>query len=203
MPLVIATTNPHKAVEIDELLSKLDVLVLTPDDFTRWPEVEEDGSTFAQNALKKATTVYREFGIPAMADDSGLEVDVLGGEPGVLSARYAGVQGDYAANNEKLLRMLDGVPKSRRTARFRCAIAIVWGHRKDERAIVEAVARGRIVAKPKGRGGFGYDPLFLYPKLGKTFAQLSRKDKSVVSHRGRALRRAKTVLRRLARTGVI
>jgi XTP/dITP diphosphohydrolase len=190
-PLVFATRNPGKLVELRELLPGLDVLGVdeAASRLRRTiPEVEEDADTFAGNAAKKALEVSRATGFPALADDSGLEVDALGGAPGVWSARYAGGGGD-AANNAKLLVALRDVPPGRRTARFRAVLALadVEGALGDAVLTAEGVCEGVVLDAPRGTGGFGYDPLFLVPDLGQTFAELGVGPKGERSHRARAM----------------
>ena len=192
--LVLATRNQGKVKELRDPLARFgfDVVSL-PDDF---PEVVEDGSTFEENALIKAHAVADALGVPAVADDSGIEVDALGGAPGVYSARYSldwpekeGESTDER-NNRKLLAALEGVPAGKRTARFRCCMAMVYPSSwKDAPAdvVVSGSWEGSIVEKPSGSNGFGYDPLFLDPSSGRTGAELSRGEKMARSHRGKAL----------------
>ena len=164
------------------------------------PEVVEDADTFAGNATKKAREVSAATGLPALADDSGLEVDALGGAPGVYSARYAGDAHDDAANNAKLLAALAGVPAERRTARFRAVLALadVRGPLGATGAITaDGACEGVILDAPRGTGGFGYDPLFFAPELGMTFAEAGTGTKSQLSHRARAMPRSKPKLLRL------
>ena len=195
MTIVLATRNPGKIEEIREALSGLDIAFRTLSDFPDLPEIREDGTTFRENAEKKALTVARATGLPALADDSGLEVDALGGAPGVRSARFAGEGADDRSNNRKLLDLLRGVPPERRTARFRCVLALAF---PDGRVYtVEGTCEGRIVEDPAGEGGFGYDPLFLIPEEGRTFAQMTREEKNRISHRGRALSKLREVLPRI------
>jgi XTP/dITP diphosphohydrolase len=183
--LVLATANQNKLIEIKELLQGLPVEVATIADYPGLEMPEEDQPTFKGNAAKKAEAVSGFTGEIALADDSGLEVEALGWRPGVHSARYAGEEGNYAANNRLLLQELKGVPPEKRGARFTCAIAIsVPG---DQTCLVEANCPGRITEAPKGEGGFGYDPLFLYEPSGLTFAEMGAAEKNQVSHRGRAL----------------
>jgi XTP/dITP diphosphohydrolase len=184
-PLVFATRNRGKLVELRELLPGIDVRSI--DEVGDVPEVVEDAPTFAGNAAKKAREVSAVTGLPALADDSGLEVDALGGAPGVLSARYAGGGGD-AANNAKLLAALAGV--ERRTARFRACLALadVRGPLGDRVITAEGTCEGVILDAPRGTGGFGYDPLFYAPELGQTFAEAGVGSKSELSHRARAMR---------------
>ncbi|HEY3352577.1 MAG TPA: XTP/dITP diphosphatase [Polyangia bacterium] len=181
--LVVATRNRNKVRELAPLLAGLDVTLLTLADLPELPEVVEDGATFAANAAKKARVIAAATGRPVLADDSGLEVDALGGAPGVRSARFAGAGHDDGANNARLLAELAGVPAERRTARFRCAMALVDG---GAAIVREGACEGVILDAPRGGGGFGYDPLFLYPPLGRTFAELSVDEKNRLSHRARA-----------------
>jgi len=190
--LVLATRNPGKIKEIRETLSGLGLAFRTLSDFPDISEIHEDGTTFQENAKKKALTVARATGLPALADDSGLEVDALGGAPGVRSARFAGEGADDLSNNRKLLDLLRDVPPERRTARFRCALALAF---PDGRVYtVEGTCEGRIVEDPAGEGGFGYDPLFLVLEEGRTFAQMTREEKNRISHRGRALSKLRELL---------
>jgi XTP/dITP diphosphohydrolase len=188
--LVFATKNAGKLAELRALCADLDVEVLSAIDLAT-PEVDEDGDGLAANAIKKAREVSRATGLPALADDSGLEVDALGGAPGVYSARYAGVDGvgADAANNARLLEALAGVPPARRTARFRAVLALadVDGRLGDEAWTAEGVCEGVVLEAPRGTGGFGYDPLFLVPELGLTFAELGVGTKNDRSHRARAM----------------
>ena len=192
MKLLLATNNAHKQRELKALLAPLGVGVATPEDVGGIPEVLEDRPTFRGNAEKKAVSAARARGMWALADDSGLEVDHLRGQPGVRSARWAGAHGDDAANNAKLLRELAGVPQSARGARFVAALALADPD-GDVPLVVEGEARGTILEAPRGSSGFGYDPLFAFaepgrPQTGRTFAELAGEEKSAVSHRGRALR---------------
>ncbi len=193
--LVLATKNTNKAVEIKELLDDLDVAVLTLKDFPGIEMPEEDRPDFAGNAAKKAEVVSAVTGLPAMADDSGLEVDALGGRPGVYSARYAGEGSSDRENYELLLKELAGFPPEKRTARFRCAIAVAVPGKQT--AIVEGTCPGRIAEKPLGEGGFGYDPVFIYEPERLTFAQMPPGLKNKVSHRGKALAKARELLKNL------
>jgi XTP/dITP diphosphohydrolase len=191
-PLVFATRNRGKLVELRLLLPGVDVLDIEEAERRvgrAIPEVDEDADTFAGNARKKAREVSAATGLPALADDSGLEVDALGGAPGVYSARYADGGGD-AANNAKLLAALAGVPAERRTARFRAVLALadVAGPLGAETITADGACEGLILDAPRGAGGFGYDPLFLFPELGQTFAELGVGTKGDLSHRARAMR---------------
>ena len=161
-------------------------------DFSNVPKIEEDGSSFAENALKKARFYSKWLGKLAISDDSGLEVDVLKGLPGIYSARYAGKKSSDRKNNQRLLREMEGIRSSKRGAKFKCVIAIVSLDGRE--AIVEGLCRGKIGFKEVGRKGFGYDPLFILPQYGKTMAQLSLKEKNRVSHRGKALRKSRGLI---------
>lgn len=181
--LVLATRNRGKIKEISELLKEYPVRVLCLDDFGPTPEAVEDGTTFEENAYKKASFVSRILGVPALADDSGLVVDALGGAPGVFSARFGGEGLMDAQRCELLLSKMAGV--SNRTAAFECVLSLAVP--TGQALTYEARCEGRIADTCRGTDGFGYDPVFYYPPLDKTFAQISRADKSLVSHRGKAL----------------
>ena len=181
--LVLATRNVGKTREIREFLGDFPVEIKNLDDFGRIPSVEEDGTTFDENAYKKASFTAKILGLPALADDSGLEVDALGGAPGVHSARYAGPSASDAENNAKLLRKMEG--KTNRTAAFTCVISIAVP--SGAALTYEARCEGLIAEAPAGKNGFGYDPVFYYPPLNRTFAQISAEEKNRVSHRGKAL----------------
>lgn len=181
--LVLATRNPGKTKEIRELLAGYPVVIKNLDDFGPIPEVEEDGATFEENAYKKASFTARVLGIPAMADDSGLEVHALNGEPGIYSARYAGPGATDDQNNSKLLERMKG--QKDRSATFVCLISIAVPC--GVALTYEGRCEGVIATAPQGSGGFGYDPLFYYPPLEASFAQLSPDEKNGISHRGRAL----------------
>lgn len=195
--VVLATRNPKKLKELQRLTRGLYVRWLTLRAFPRLPPVVEDGRTFAANARKKALAVARATGHVAVADDSGLEVDALRGKPGVRSARYAGQRAGDAANNRKLLRALRRLPAARRGAQFRCCIAVADS--RGRVATVEGRVRGRIADRPRGRSGFGYDPLFLIPRYRRTFAELGPRIKDRLSHRARALRKARPLIQRALR----
>jgi XTP/dITP diphosphohydrolase len=190
---VFATRNPGKLAELRQLLPGIDVLSVDEAAHQlgiRIAEVIEDADTFEGNAIKKAREVSAITKLPALADDSGLVVDALDGAPGVFSARYAGEHAGDAANNAKLLAALAGVPAEQRTARFRCVLALadVDGKLGDETLTAHGVAEGVILDSPRGTGGFGYDPLFLFPELDQTFAELGIGTKGDLSHRARAMR---------------
>ena len=193
--LVVATGNPGKLVEIQRFFAGVDVLLVTLTEVLGYlPKVDEVGSTFRANAEIKAVSACAETGLWVLADDSGLEVDRLGGRPGVRSARYAGEAASDEDNNRRLLRQLDGVPETERTARFRAALTLA---RPGARLLtVDAPSvEGIILGEPRGSGGFGYDPLFSVPSLGGlTFAELDPEQKDGVSHRGRALRKLRVLL---------
>jgi len=189
---VFATRNPGKLVELRQLLPGAAVLGIDEAAARLGrpiPEVDEDADTFAGNAAKKAREVSGATGLPALADDSGLEVDALGGAPGVWSARYAGPGADDAANNARLLAALAGVQAARRTARFRSVLALadVTGPLGDAVITADGACDGVVLDAPRGTGGFGYDPLFLVPELGQTFAELGVGTKGELSHRARAM----------------
>jgi XTP/dITP diphosphohydrolase len=182
--IVLATRNEGKARELIPLLhgvaERFETLRAHPG-ITLPPEI---GSTYSENAIAKALAVYDAIGIPALGDDSGLEVDVLGGAPGLLSARYAGDGASDRANNDKLLRALEDVPPERRTARFRCSLALIRG--PGDWVLVDGACEGVILDAPRGSGGFGYDPLFMPSGETLTFAELPDERKNALSHRARA-----------------
>ena len=192
MEVIVATRNKGKIQEIRDALKGSDLRIYALSDFPDVPEIEEDGNSFAENALKKARFYSKVFGKLTIADDSGLEVDGLKGLPGIYSARYAGERASGRENNQKLLREIRDVPISKRGARFRCIIAMRSPDGRE--AIAEGSCKGRIGWKEKGRKGFGYDPLFVLPKYGKTMAELTLEEKNRVSHRGKALRKLKKII---------
>lgn len=183
--MVVATTNRGKIREIEALLGGLGWDLRSQASFGVLEGVVEDEPTYAGNAVKKALAVATRVGHPALADDSGLEVDALRGAPGVLSARFAGPDATDVDNRRLLLRRLEGVPSEGRSARFRCAIAIAVPSGASR--VFEGEVTGRIRDSETGAAGFGYDPVFEIPELGRTFAELSEPDKNRLSHRGRAL----------------
>lgn len=188
--IVLASGNTAKLQELQALLAEREVELLPQTQFVE-SEAVEDGLSFVENAIIKARHASRHSGLPALADDSGLEVDALGGAPGIHSARYAGEEGDRisrdAANNRKLLEALEGVPEERRSARFQCAIALMR-HPEDPMPLVcQGHWEGRILFEPAGANGFGYDPLFFVPTHGKASAELPPETKNRLSHRARAL----------------
>lgn len=195
MKLVLATNNKDKIREMKNLLDGMGIEILTSADFENFPEIEETGDTLEENAILKARGIYKFTGLPALADDSGLEVDYLNGAPGVYSSRFAGEDCTYDDNNRKLLIELKGVPEAKRTARFRCVIAICFGESESDTTTVDGSADGFITEeKATDIHGFGYDPVFFYPPLGKTFAEITLEEKNKISHRGLALMRAKKIL---------
>lgn len=184
--VVLATRNKGKIAELGAMLAQYGLDVFGLDTFPEVGEVVEDGATFEENARKKARAVAEATGLVAVADDSGLEVDALGGAPGVYSARYAGPGADDAANNARLLAALADVPEAGRACRFRCVmLARTPG---GQELAAHGAWEGRVATAPVGEGGFGYDPLFIDAATGRHAAQLTREEKNAVSHRGRALR---------------
>jgi len=192
--LILATKNRHKVVEIAEIMKDVPIRLLTLADFPNIPDIEETGDTFAENALLKAREVYQTTNTITLSDDSGLEVDALNGAPGIYSARFAGETKSAAANNIKLLRELQNTPDAQRTAQFRCVVAIVT---PDFEKIVEGIIRGKIIRAPRGKAGFGYDPLFAPDGYSQTFAELGAEVKNRISHRARAFTAAKEMLKQL------
>ena len=192
MQIVLATRNQHKKQELVALLQGLNISIRTLDDFPDAPEVVEDGDTCEANAVKKAVEVARYTGLTAVADDTGLEVDALGGRPGAFAARYAGEHASYEDNCCKLLHELRGVPPIERRARFVtvAAIAFPTGETRSVRGVLE----GEIAEEATGSNGFGYDPVFLVPEYHQTLAQLSPDVKNSISHRARAFAQAKKLL---------
>jgi XTP/dITP diphosphohydrolase len=191
--LVLATLNPAKGRELAALLADLPITVRTLSEFPGAALPDETGDSYAANAFLKARAAARHTGLLALGDDSGLEVDALGGAPGLRSARFGGPRLNDAQRCELLLSELSGVGENRRTARFRCVIALV--DPGGDEHLTEGVAEGVILAAPRGRSGFGYDPLFYYPPLGRTFAELTDAEKAQVSHRGRAVASVRRLLR--------
>ena len=185
--MVVATRNKGKIREIREALKGLGLRIYALSDFPDVPEIEEDGKSFTENALKKALFYSKYFGKLTIADDSGLEVEWLKGFPGIYSARYAGKGASTQENNQKLINEMEGISLSKRGARFKCVIAMVSPDGRE--AIAEGSCKGRVGFKEKGRKGFGYDPLFILPKYGKTMAELPLQEKNRISHRGKALRK--------------
>jgi XTP/dITP diphosphohydrolase len=185
--VVVATRNKGKLRELVPLLAHLELELRTIDEVAPDAELREDGVTFVENALAKARQAARATGLPAIADDSGLEVDALDGAPGVYSARYAGPAADDESNNSKVLEALRGVPPDRRTARFRCVAVFVDPARALE-IVRHGACEGEILEAPRGQDGFGYDPLFFVPTIGRTMAELPLEEKNRLSHRATAFR---------------
>ncbi|HEX9037349.1 MAG TPA: RdgB/HAM1 family non-canonical purine NTP pyrophosphatase [Ktedonobacterales bacterium] len=199
--LLIATTNPHKVEEFRGLLAGLPYELVSLTDLGIAADVEETGTTFAENAVIKAVAYAEMSGLPALADDSGLEVDALDGAPGLYSARWAGPEVTYAVRNRLIVERLAGLPDERRGARYLCAIAIAEPPPRGLFGVVEGRLEGRIADAPAGEGGFGYDPIFLVPEDGRTVGQMSADEKSRISHRARAAWAARPLLERLAHAG--
>lgn len=191
--IVFASGNPGKIREIAGIFADLDITVIPQQEFGI-ESPEETGTTFLDNALLKARYAASRSGLPAMADDSGIMVDALAGRPGVRSARYAGARASDTENVDKLLAELAGVPEQQRGGGFHCAAVLVDPDPEVAPLIAEAVWRGRILQQRRGAGGFGYDPVFLDPAVGKTGAQMTQEEKNAVSHRGRAFRELKHLL---------
>lgn len=195
MHIVLATRNQHKKQELVALLSGLDISIRTLDDFPEAPEVVEDGDTCEANAMKKAVEIAGYTGLPAVADDTGLEVDALGGRPGAFAARYAGENASYEDNCRKLLHELRGVPPAQRGARFVTVAAIAFPGGKTMSA--KGVLDGVIAESAVGSNGFGYDPVFVLPEYNQTLGQLPPDVKNRISHRARAFAQAKTLLQQM------
>ncbi|HEX3012058.1 MAG TPA: XTP/dITP diphosphatase [Syntrophomonadaceae bacterium] len=193
--ILLSTRNLHKRLELEEILADLDVQILTLDEAGIDLVVEEDGNTFAENALKKAITIARVSDYVTLGDDSGLAVDALNGAPGIYSARFAGEHATDRDNNFKLLQMLENIPEPLRTARFVCTIAVCTPQGKS--SVVEGTCEGRIGFTPRGEGGFGYDPLFIPVGYDQSFAELGGNIKNKISHRGKALNQARKVIENL------
>ena len=191
--LIVASRNLGKIAEIKTLMEDCPLKWKSLNDI-EYVEIKEDQPTFVGNAIKKAETVSRLTGKAALADDSGLEVDALQGEPGVYSARYAGDNANDEENNAKLLERLAGVPEKSRSARFRCVIALAIPSKETQ--TVEGVCEGLITLNPYGSNGFGYDPVFFYPPFQATFAELSPGEKNRISHRGKAIRAVVPLIKR-------
>ena len=196
--VVLATRNKDKGREIAALLEGLGVTIRTLAEFPDAPDVVEDEETCEANAVKKAREVAAFTGLTAIADDTGLMVDALGGRPGVYAARYAGDGASYEDNWKKLLRELEGVPKSKRTARF-VTVAAIADPRAKQTKVVEGVLDGVIALEPRGDRGFGYDPVFLLPERDQTLAEMTAEEKNKLSHRARAFAKVRDLLAQLHR----
>ena len=190
--LVLATRNRHKGAELAVLLADLPIRIRTMGEFPEVPDVVEDGDTCEANAIKKARAVSQATGLLTVADDTGLEVDALGGRPGVYAARYAGLQATYEDNWRKLLDEMTGVPRDRRTARFVTVAAVALPSQAVE--VTTGRLDGLIAEEPAGARGFGYDPVFYVPELGKTLADLSSEEKNRISHRAKAFAQVRDLL---------
>lgn len=190
--LLLATSNPHKLEEFRAIFADLPLRLFSLNDIQLDIEVEETGITFAENAELKARAYAQASGMLTLADDSGLEIDALGGAPGVQSARYLGRETSYEERFRSILQQLKGLPMEQRTARFRCAIALA--EPSGNTRLVEGVIERVIADSPRGKNGFGYDPIFYLPELGKTFAELAPEHKNRISHRARAAQAARELL---------
>ena len=191
MKIVLATHNHDKEIELQHSLRGLGVEICSLSEYPDIGEIEETGTTLLENSLLKAHTVHDRTGLPAIADDTGLEVDALDGAPGVYSARFAGVDGTYEDNVNKLLSVMEDVPDDMRSARFRTVISFVD---EIQELWTEGFIEGIITETPRGNMGFGYDPIFYVPRLEKTFAELSIDEKNKISHRGIALQKLRKIL---------
>ena len=189
--LVLATHNPNKKTEMNAVLSDLGLDVIGLDQYPGIEDIPENGTTLLENAMIKAHTVHLKTGLPALSDDTGLEVDALHGAPGVYSARFAGEDSTYQDNVQKLLSLMEGVPKLNRTARFRTVIALVNG---DTELWTEGIIEGLITREERGTGGFGYDPIFEENDTKKTFSEMSSAEKNKISHRALALQKMRKEL---------
>jgi XTP/dITP diphosphohydrolase len=196
--IVLATANTHKVIEFQRILNELlpDLELVAASQFPGVPEIEETGSTFAENALIKARAINEFTNLPALADDSGLVVEALNGAPGIFSARYAGINADDKANVMKLLNEIKGLDQSLLSAKFECAIALV-DKSQDLELVVDGQMPGQVIKEVRGENGFGYDPIFVPQGLTKTSSQLSDADKDKISHRGIALRKMSMILKQL------
>lgn len=191
--IVCATKNKHKIEEMQDILGKYGIKLVSRDEAGVPPvEIIEDGETFEENSFKKANEIMKLCNKPTMADDSGLMVDYLGGAPGVYSARFAGEEGNYEKNNEKLLHLLEHVEKKQRNAKFVTVITLIFPD--GEKIVARGECKGRIISEPCGENGFGYDPIFLPEGMDKTFAQMSSEEKNSISHRALALKELERLL---------
>ena len=196
--IVLATANTHKVIEFQRILNELipGLVLVKATDFPGVPDIEETGSTFAENALIKAKAINEFTNLPALADDSGLVVDALNGAPGVFSARYAGIEANDKANVAKLLSEIKDIEQSLLSARFECAIALVDKSQNLE-LVVDGQMLGQVIKEIRGENGFGYDPIFVPQGLTKTSAELTDVEKDQISHRGLALRKMSVILKQL------
>lgn len=191
---VLATLNQNKVQEIQDVLCQENWNLISLAEFTDASSPNEDGESFCDNALIKARSAFALTQLPCLADDSGLEVDVLLGQPGIYSSRFSGENATDQENNQKLLRLLEGKSPEERTARFKCAVGLVTDVAEYT---VEGICEGIIIDQPRGNQGFGYDPLFFVPGLGKTFAEISLDQKNRISHRSVAFRKMADLIRKL------
>jgi XTP/dITP diphosphohydrolase len=198
LEVVLATNNPGKIAEIDEIMSGLAVRLLTKNEVGPWPDIAESGQSYLENALIKAHAVVNATGKAALADDSGIEVDALNGAPGIRSARFAGPNATDVQNNSTLARLMSEVPAENRSARYRCVAVVVLPEGTE--VVAEGTCEGTIATGPAGEGGFGYDPWFIPAGYHLTFGELSAEAKHRISHRGKALRQ---LVRRLEEGGVL
>ena len=196
--IVLATANTHKVIEFQRIMTELlpDLELVAASQFPGVPEIEETGSTFAENALIKARAINEFTNLPALADDSGLVVEALNGAPGIFSARYAGINADDKANVMKLLNEIKGLDQSLLSAKFECTIALV-DKSQDLELVVDGQMPGQVIKEVRGENGFGYDPIFVPQGLTKTSSELSDADKDKISHRGIALRKMSQILKQL------
>jgi len=196
--IVLATANTHKVIEFQRILNELlpDLELVAASQFPGVPEIEETGSTFAENALIKARAINEFTNLPALADDSGLVVEALNGAPGIFSARYAGINADDKANVMKLLNEIKGLDQSLLSAKFECSIALV-DKSQDLELVVDGQMPGQVIKEVRGENGFGYDPIFVPQGLTKTSSELSDSEKDKISHRGIALRKILVILKQL------
>ena len=196
--IVLATANTHKVIEFQRILNELlpDLELVAASQFPGVPEIEENGSTFAENALIKARAINEFTNLPALADDSGLVVEALNGAPGIFSARYAGINADDKANVMKLLNEIKGLDQSLLSAKFECSIALV-DKSQDLELVVDGQMPGQVIKEVRGENGFGYDPIFVPQGLTKTSSELSDSEKDKISHRGIALRKISVILKQL------
>lgn len=197
MKVIFATGNENKLREIRQITADMDIEIVSMKDAGCYADVEETGTTFEENAYLKASAIAKKCGLPTLADDSGLEIDYLGKEPGIYSSRYMGEDTPYSVKNAELLRRMEGVPDEERTARFVCAICLVRPDGSSE--TVCATMEGIVAHELAGSNGFGYDPIFFLPDRGCTSAQLPPEEKNLISHRGKALRLMRDILAKEAK----
>ena len=197
MKVIFATGNENKLREIRQITADMDIEIVSMKDAGCFEDVEETGTSFEENAFLKANAIAKKSGIPTLADDSGLEIDYLGKEPGIYSSRYMGEDTPYSVKNAELLRRMEGVPNEERTARFVCAICLVRPDGSTE--TVRETMEGRVAYEIAGENGFGYDPIFYLPEKGCTSAELPPEEKNRISHRGKALRKMRDILAKEAK----